>query len=346
MNYSSVSLARPGAAIEVPPELTHVGSVEDSLELAKQLGRSGDGRDGLRPGSGATLRLFETLASVAAVDLGAARAIEPHLDALAILDQAGQATRASAESTWGVFAAEGGEPLRASRAEGSWLLDGRKPWCSLSDRVTNALVAATLEGGERQLFAVDLRHPGVEPESNAWHARGLVEIASGPVTFDSVPATPIGDAGWYLDRPGFSWGGMAVAACWYGGAVGIGRAVFTAVAAREEPGDIRLFQLGTIDQALVSARLALADAAQRIDAGEATGNEGRLLAKRVRAVVARAAELTIVTAGHALGPAPLAQDAAHAKRVADLELYARQHHAEVDDASLGRELLRAGSLPW
>ena len=33
-----------------------------------------------------------------------------------------------------------------------------------------------------------------------------------------------------------------------------------------------------------------------------------------------------------MGPAPLAMDATHAKRIADLQLYIRQHHAEKDDA--------------
>ena len=65
----------------------------------------------------------------------------------------------------------------------------------------------------------------------------------------------------------------------------------------------------------------------------------------MRATVARACEETLARAGHALGPAPLALDAAHAKRVADLQLYVRQHHAERDLASLG-ETLAAGPAPW
>ena len=64
-----------------------------------------------------------------------------------------------------------------------------------------------------------------------------------------------------------------------------------------------------------------------------------MLAGRVRAVVARAAEEVIVRAGHALGPAPLALDERHARRVADLPLYLRQHHAERDEAALGRAVL-------
>src|SRR4249919_1622082 len=41
---------------------------------------------------------------------------------------------------------------------------------------------------------------------------------------------------------------------------------------------------------------------------------------------------------HTLGPAPLAFDETHARRVADLEIYVRQHHAERDLADLGNRL--------
>ncbi|WP_244255972.1 hypothetical protein [Rathayibacter sp. VKM Ac-2760] len=53
-------------------------------------------------------------------------------------------------------------------------------------------------------------------------------------------------------------------------------------------------------------------------------------------------EEILLRAGRALGPAPLALDAEHAKRVADLALYVRQHHAERDDAALGRAVLASG----
>ena len=47
--------------------------------------------------------------------------------------------------------------------------------------------------------------------------------------------------------------------------------------------------------------------------------------------------------GHALGPAPLTLDDTHARRVADLTVYLRQHHAERDVAALGRAVL---DRPW
>jgi hypothetical protein len=39
--------------------------------------------------------------------------------------------------------------------------------------------------------------------------------------------------------------------------------------------------------------------------------------------------------GRALGAGPLAHDEAHGRRVADLTVYLRQHHAERDLARLG-----------
>ena len=43
----------------------------------------------------------------------------------------------------------------------------------------------------------------------------------------------------------------------------------------------------------------------------------------------------------ALGPAPLVTDETHARRVADLHLYLRQHHGPRDTARTGRELAAA-----
>jgi len=270
--------------------------------------------------------LWELLATLASHDLGVARAIEPHLDAAGILQQAGFA---SAAGSWGVFAAEGGDdPLHYD--DGT--LSGMKPWCSLAASLDNALVTALLPSGERGLFAVDLHDDGIEVLENTWMARGLVEIPSGPVRFTRVSAAQVGAPGWYLERPGFAWGGIGVAACWYGGAVGVARAVLTA-----KPSPFVHLHLGAIDLALGSARRALLEAS-------ALDGDPRVTAKRVRGTVARACEEVLWRAGHALGPAPLALDATHAKRVADLQLYIRQHHAEKDDASLGEALI--GGSPW
>jgi alkylation response protein AidB-like acyl-CoA dehydrogenase len=295
---------------------------------------------------------WEALATLGARDLGVARVIEPHLDALAILTQARDASagtgHTSGNSVWGVFAAEGGDdPLLATEGPDGWRLTGTKPWCSLADRLDRALVTAHLEEGGRGLFEVDLSGRGLAVVANTWAARGLAEIPSGPVTFLDVAAVPVGESDWYLRRPGFAVGGIGVAACWFGGAIAVARTVFEVVGPRPAP--IHAMQLGKLDGMVQSARLALADAARLLDADavpDAEPKSGSILAKRVRAAVALACEDILQLAGHALGPAPLAMNASHAKRVADLQLYIRQHHAEKDDASLGEALAGSEVSPW
>lgn len=315
--------------------------VSGALQLARELGRLA-----FPPHDCSTRDLWEALATIASLDLGTARAVEPHLDALAILAQAGfdSSSMDAVNSTWGVFAAEGGaSPLTATELGERWSLTGTKPWCSLADRLDRALVTAHVGGGARRLFAIDLRADGVSVAAGAWHARGLTEIPSGPVDFVDTAATPIGEAGWYLKRPGFAWGGAGVAACWYGGAVGLARTLFEH--AGETPEPLFAAHLGAVDEQLQSARRALAEAAELVDA-QPNLVDPSVLSKRVRATVARACEAVLMHCAHALGPAPLALDGAHAKRVADLELYIRQHHAEKDEASLGSAISKGQSAPW
>ncbi|CUR59697.1 putative acyl-CoA dehydrogenase-related protein [metagenome] len=307
------------------------GDVAAALQLARDLGPHLPA-----PGDGRTARLWSTLATVGAGDLTVARVLEPHLDALAILAQAGTA---AGPGTWGVFAAEGpGEPLRAHGQEASYVLSGRKHWCSLAAVLDRALVSAWV-GDERQLFAVDLTHEGARAVQGTWVARGLADVDSGPVDFTEAPAEPVGRPGWYLERPGFAWGAIGVAAVWFGGAVGVARSL-QAAATRREPDQVALMHLGAVDARLHAARCVLEQAATAVDDGDLTGAAGWRAALRVREVVASAAEDVLSRAAHGLGPGPLATDEEHARRVADLELYLRQWHAERDQAALGSEVLR------
>ena len=301
------------------------------------------------PGAGDTLVRWQLLADLAAADLTVARVVEAHLDAVAILAEAALDADAppgaepGGAATWGVFAAEA--PGAALEAEpdghGGWRVSGVKPWCSLAGRLSHALVTARVPG-DRRLFAICLRDRGVTVEAGTWHARGLVDVPSGPVHLDRVPAVPVGGPGWYLRRPGFAHGGIGVAACWYGGAVAVARAL-VAAARRREPDQLALWHLGEADLDLEAARQSLLAAAGEVDAGRAVGATGELLALRVRSTVAGAAESVVARTGHALGPAPLTLDDTHARRVADLTVYLRQHHAERDVAALGRAVL---DQPW
>jgi hypothetical protein len=157
----------------------------------------------------------------------------------------------------------------------------------------------------------------------------LPAVVSVPVQFDATPGTPVGEAGWYLSRPGFAWGAVRVAACWLGGISALLDYLREQVGERYAADPLRGYNLGRADVAHWSAELAVNHAAAAIDADYAmSANRAWRLAERTRAVVAESAEVVLAQVGHALGPAPLAFDAEHAQRVADLTLYLRQHHAE------------------
>ncbi|MDQ0076467.1 hypothetical protein J2S97_001641 [Arthrobacter oryzae] len=322
-----------------------VGDVPALLALARDIGRTAP-----LPGEGSTARLWELLASVTAVDVAAGRVLEPHLDAVAILSQAGALDPEMAETAWGVFAAEGpGLRLEAAAdGAGTYVLNGSKPWCSLAAHLDGAVLTAHLADG-RAAFAVDLHAPGVSCETPQWTSRGLREIPSGTVHFDGVSAVPVGGPDWYFTRPGFAWGGMGVAACWFGGAVAVARDFSSALAAAadngREPDQIALAHLGETDRILTSLSGYLARTAGRIDAGELSGSGAWSEALRVRGTVAAAVERVQSLVAQNLGPGPLAFNEAYGKRMADLSLYIRQHHAMRDDAQLGARTLK-GDRSW
>ncbi|WJL94883.1 acyl-CoA dehydrogenase [Microbacterium sp. ET2] len=294
---------------------------------------------------------WQLLVGTAFLDVGAARTLEPHLDALAILGEAGIGPDGSdpdgpdpdGAATWGVFAAEGaGTRLTAEPDATGWTIHGTKPWCSLAGSLSHALVTAWVDDEHRRLFAVPLRHETVTARSGPWHARGLSQVVSAPVDFAGTPAEPVGDAGWYLRRLGFAHGGVGVAAAWWGGAMGLLPAL-RAAASAERADQIAHQHLGDADAALWAARAVLAETADVFSAGPRA--DAGLLANRARTVTVRAATLALETADLALGPLPLVADEAHARRVADLHLYLRQHHGARDAARIGRDLA-ASEQPW
>jgi alkylation response protein AidB-like acyl-CoA dehydrogenase len=296
------------------------------------------------PGGGETAERFRALAQIGRVDLDLARLAEAHTDAWAILaeltDEGPSQSPPLSDSEgssrlWGVWAANPPtSPVIAAQSPGGWRLDGTKPWCSGAGCCDAALVTAQALDGYR-LFAVDLRDPSTRPVEDSWPARSMRGSDSRSVCFTASPAVAIGGVDAYLTRPGFWHGAVGVAATWLGGAFGVAEPVWEA--ARRRPlHPHALAHAGAIDAALAAAQTVLDQAAHAIDADpvNATG-DAELTARRVRAVIERAAAEVIDRVGRALGAAPLALEIEHAKRVGDLELYLRQSHAERDLEALG-----------
>ena len=212
------------------------------------------------PGSGGTWRRWAAFADLAEEDLSLARLGEGHADAVAILAELGGPPPRPG-SRWGVWAANPPGPnVTATRQGGTWLLRGTKQYCSGARVCTDALVTARA-GDEERLFAVAVA--GLEPHSGSWPATGMAGSDTLDVGFPAVPAEPVGPPGGYTGRPGFSHGGAGVAACWYGGARGVARALARA-AAKRDVGPHALAHLGA------GAAVVTIDA-QRAGAARAAG---------------------------------------------------------------------------
>ncbi|HET9893840.1 MAG TPA: acyl-CoA dehydrogenase [Streptosporangiaceae bacterium] len=293
------------------------------------------------PASGATRQRWRAFEMLGANDLSLARLAEGHADALAILAELDGPDPARG-SLWGVWAAQPpGQGLTARRVLGRWLVNGVKQYCSGARSCTDALVTATAPDGDR-LFVVSTRT--LSPVPGTWPAVGMAASDTLDVEFSDIPAVPLGEPGDYVSRPGFSHGGIGVAACWHGGARAIGQTLARAAAARDI-GPHALAHLGAVDIALRAATSALDDAAAEIDDDPLDRKAaGRALSLRVRALVEATATQVMERVGRALGAGPLCHDEAHARRVADLTVYLRQHHAERALAELGGLVAKTGTF--
>jgi alkylation response protein AidB-like acyl-CoA dehydrogenase len=294
------------------------------------------------PGSGATRERWGAFADLAEEDLSLARLGEGHADAIAILAELGRPAPCRG-SRWGVWAANPPGPnVTASRRDGGWMLRGTKQYCSGARVCTHALVTAAADDGQR-LFAVATED--LEPREDTWPATGMAGSDTLDIGFPGIAAQPAGPPGGYTDRPGFSHGGVGVAACWYGGARRVARALLDA-ASKRDIGPHALAHLGAVDIALRTARTALGRAADEIDADPRdTRGDGPLRALRVRTLTEAVASDVLARTGRALGAGPLSHDEEHSRAVADLTVYLRQHHAERDLARLG-ELVAAQGASW
>ena len=294
------------------------------------------------PGSGRTGARWHAFAALAARDVVAVRLAEGDADARAILSEL-EGPEPGADEQWAVWAARPpGLRLTAATEADGWALTGRMPYCSGATSASRALVVADAPDGTR-LFAVSLGQDGVSPVPGTWPAVGMAGSDSLDVDFLGAEAVPVGAPGRYVERPGFWYGGMGVAACWYGGAVGIARTLADA-AQQRDIGPAALAHLGAIDVELAAGQALLDEAAAGVDAAPRDPlGTAQLRAQRLRAFVADMAADVITRVGRALGAGPLCHDEAHAHRVADLSVYLRQHHAEKDLEAIGRDLAKNGT---
>ncbi len=299
------------------------------------------------PGGGDTLGRWRALAAVAAIDLSLAKLYEGHTDALAILREL-RAAEPQAKGTWCVWAAEAPQARVHITPAGLNIvhLSGTKSWCSGAATAEHALLTAWDAAADApQLVSVHLRQPGVVVDSSPWKAVGMAGSASLDVHFDGATGHLVGDSGAYLQRPGFWQGGAGIAACWWGGAVGIGLALKNSQASQPASAlsSFKLAALGKVELALAETAAVLREAAAWIDAHPAADASRVVLTARLSAE--QCAKRVLDEVGAAMGATPFCRDEKFAKAAADLPVFIRQSHAERDCQALG-ERISSGSHAW
>ncbi len=287
------------------------------------------------PGRGDTVRRWAALARWGRSDLPLARLAEGHVDAVAILRELG--ARPQPDACYGVWAARpGGVGARLAGGPGAGRLSGTVRFCSGSHDLDRALVVASGDG--MMLVDVALDQPGVRVEGT-WAAAGMRASDTLDVTFDDVPVpdgTLVGPPGGYLERPGFWWGGAGVAAVWLGGAAGVLDDVLDGLTNAD---DHRLAHVGALHAELQAVDALLVRTAEAIDADPTHAH--RTAVWTARAAAERACRSVLDRAPVAAGVTGLAGSATLAARLADLQVYVRQHHGERDLAALGAAVAEA-----
>jgi alkylation response protein AidB-like acyl-CoA dehydrogenase len=327
MNPQPTNPLQPTSPVQSGPDLT--ARLQSWAEEAVKLPL---------PGHGDTWARFVRLGQVAEEDLVLARLAEGHADAVAILDEAGASGGCGVYGVWAARSSTG--DLRATPGPGGWELHGVKGFCSGAGIIDRALVTADGPDGPR-LFDVDLRAGGITVVPDSWPAVGMSGSASAAVSFDTVRIgsdQAVGDPGFYTSRIGFWWGAAGVAACWWGGAVGLLTGVRDHLGGRE-PGDHASAAFGSASARAFSMRETLRGTAEIIDSRPTDVAAARQAARGVREVVHDGAVAVLAGAAAAGGARPICLDRAQSQRSADLYAYLAQHHVGPDAAALGRELL-------
>jgi alkylation response protein AidB-like acyl-CoA dehydrogenase len=304
-----------------------------SVETELRVLLDGGGLDLPLPGGGHTTHRWAALAELGRRDLALARLAEGHVDAVAILAEAGRTPVAGA--LYGVWAARSGGTGAGFDASA---LSGTVRFCSGAHVLDRALVAALDPGGQGHLLDVDLTDRRIHRSSDTWQAIGMDASDSGDITFDQVtPDTVVGTPGWYVSRPGFGHGGIGVAAVWLGGCAAVLDSVLAELGERGKRDEHQLAHVGAMYTVLRSAEALLSRAADEIDADP--GLDAMPTAQLCRASVEHAAGAILERAPKVTGPAPLCRDRRFPQQLADLQVYVRQHHAERDLAALGARVV-------
>ncbi|MFI9387714.1 acyl-CoA dehydrogenase [Kutzneria sp. NPDC052558] len=314
-----------------PPRILWPRDVDTVITELRTLAAVGD-LDLPLPGGGDTAARWAALARLGRRDLALARLAEGHADAVAILAEAGR--KPVPEALYGVWAARSGG-TGAVLQDG--VLRGTVRFCSGAHRLDRALIAALDDDRRSVLVEADLSDARIFTVPGTWLPLGMDASDSPDVTIDDVVVTGdmiVGEPGFYLERPGFWLGGIGVAAVWLGGAAGL---LDDVLAELSTPDDHQLAHVGALHTTIRSTEALLDLAASTVDSDPA--GDHHLLAWTCRSAAERSAWEVLDRVPRITGPTLMCRDPRFAQRLADLQVYVRQHHAEKDLAAIGKAVL-------
>jgi alkylation response protein AidB-like acyl-CoA dehydrogenase len=285
------------------------------------------------PGAGKTPERLQALRRWGAADLSFARIAEAHTDALAILSECNHHPRNGA--LYGVWASDA-PPSRVTCeqiASDEWRIEGVKHFCSGAAIVDAALVTAHHAGGIL-LFDLPIKHPRVIPQPTTWASPAFADTSTAAVKFDSLLVSGrnrLGNAGWYLNRPGFWHGSIGPAACWAGGAQSL---IDAAVRLNRRDPHSRA-HVGALEATAWGLHAILEQAGREVDADpQDRSSTARIRGLKVRHLIERACAEVLDRFARATGPHLLAYDAYVIRQHQALTLYVRQCHGERDLANI------------
>lgn len=324
----------------LPPSDVQASLAELLPGLARHLAEQTSARE--------PLPRWQLLAALGRTDLVIARLAEGHLDALAILAETGRP--AVPDALYGVWASASGGTGLSLRHTGSGdrraSLTGTMRFCSGAPLLDRALTTARDLEGELRLFDIDVRDPRVRSVPGTWPALGMDASSSLDIELEALPvdaSAAVGPSGFYLQRTGLHLGGIGVAAVWLGGLQGLVDATLRLLGNRR-PDEHGMAHLGAVSLAVESAAATFLSAAERLRAAPVdpvtqlchlpTAELARI-ALICRSAVEAAVEVGATRLPRVVGPVGLGRDGDFAHRLADLQVFVRQHHAERDLARLG-----------
>lgn len=201
-----------------------IAAIAESGLLTRPLPQA-HGGEGLAVDTAAVDSYAALLTDIGAASLTVGRLFEGHCNAILLVDRYGGpmatlAAEAVAGRISGVWNAERGAGVTATRCGDGWRLSGRKVHCSGAGSIRRPVVTAQTPGNGPLMCLVDLASAGIAIDLSVWQAAGMRGTATGTVDLDNVFVADddiIGAPGDYYRAPLFAGGAWRVLAVQLGG---------------------------------------------------------------------------------------------------------------------------------